>query len=267
MKRKAFTLIELLVVIGVIVILTAILIPALGLVKKHAKLIHCSSNVKQITIKLVEYDIENETFPYSFFSKNNIEVPPGGFLGNDRYGVTGWQWLNYINDKENLNVKGESVFWCPSRRIERLEFKYNILVANYGVNQSICKSWSDYKKDEFTGSPLSSTNILVPAQSLLVVDSGYATINWNHVTNSPPNPLGQSSLEDYSYLPGLAMNKDRNLLEGQKDDAINGRHLNKSVNMGYVDGHVDDVKAEDLFIEKSSEGYKNLTPLWLPRKK
>ena len=72
-------------------------------------------------------------------------------------------------------------------------------------------------------------------------------------------------MEDNSYLPGLSLNEDRALLpEELKDDAINGRHVRKTVNIGFVDGHVTPQKADDLFVEKDNNGYKNLTPLWKP---
>ncbi len=189
------------------------------------------------------------------------------FLGNAIYDSPGWWWLNYIEDQSKEDLEANSLFWCPSRKMKENMFKHNVLVANYGVNQSICRvSITNEKQSEFTGSPLSSADIQFPSQTLLIVDSGYATINWYHVTNSPPVSLGKS-MEDHSYLPGLEMNKNRNLLPELDDDAINGRHLGKKVNIGYVDGHVDCLKAEDLFIEKTPGGYKNLSPLWVPQRK
>jgi prepilin-type processing-associated H-X9-DG protein len=44
--------------------------------------------------------------------------------------------------------------------------------------------------------------------------------------------------------------------------------LGKTVNIGFADGHVViRKKAEDLLVEKTSDGYQNLSPLWLPEKK
>ncbi|GAF94978.1 unnamed protein product, partial [marine sediment metagenome] len=47
-----------------------------------------------------------------------------------------------------------------------------------GVNQSICKSSDDIqnRREEFVGMPLSTSDISRPAETLLIVDSGYSII-------------------------------------------------------------------------------------------
>jgi prepilin-type processing-associated H-X9-DG protein len=89
-------------------------------------------------------------------------------------------------------------------------------------------------------------------------------INWWHATDSPPVSLS-SIIEDTAYIPGLCINKDRLLWPGEEWDAINGRHPNRTVNVGFVDGHVSRTKADDLLVERAGDSYKNLSPLWLPK--
>lgn len=263
MKRPGFTLIELLVVIAIIALLTAILIPALQSSKQRAKAVICSSNIKQLTVGLFMYETENQSFPYGFY--NTYTPPPGGYPGNIAFDKFGWWWFNYTSDYPGRIRSKKTTLWCPSRRINDPKFDF-ILHGNYGVNQSICKSSDDIQRnrEEFVGTPLRGSDIPHPAQTLLIVDSGYGIISWWHATDAPPATLG-STIEDTAYIPGLEINKDRDLWPGQEEDAVDGRHPNKTVNIGYVDGHSGRTKANDLFVEKTTDAYTNRSPLWSPK--
>jgi prepilin-type processing-associated H-X9-DG protein len=210
------------------------------------------------------YEDDNGTFPYAF-DGNFQEEPPGGFSGNHSYDRRGWWWFNHIIDYSRKYSGKDSILWCPSREINDMRLKDNILCGNYGVNQSICKSTTGRRsRAEFIGTPLSSSNILHPSQSLLIVDSGYSMINWWHVTDVPPEPLG-NSIEDAAYVPSLEINREK-IWPGLEWDATTSRHPNKTVNTGFADGHVKSTKADDLFVEKTETGYNNQYPLWRPIK-
>jgi prepilin-type processing-associated H-X9-DG protein len=264
MKRSCFTLVELLVVIATITLLIAILLPSLQISREHTKATLCRSNIRQLVFGLAMYETENQTLPYSF--QSSLTPPPGGYPGHFQYDRMGWWWFNHIIDYSRKDFDKNSVIWCPSRKVKNTKLKNNVLWGNYGVNRSICKSFDDIqsRREQFVGTPLGSSDILHPVQTLLIVDSGYSLISWWHVTDVPPMPLG-STIEDAAYVPGLEINKDKNLWPGQEWDALNGRHPNKTVNVGFADGHVSRKKADDLFVEKTETGYKNRIPLWLPK--
>ncbi len=264
MSRPGFTLIELLMVIAILALIIAILLPSLQNSRQHAKAVLCGSNVKQLVLGLVMYETDNQTFPYgSHFSPT---PPPGGYPGYFQYDRIGWWWFNYISSDYTRKNKGrKGSLWCPSRRIKDPKFDY-VLQGNYGVNKSICKSSSGRKSHaEFVGTPLSSGDISRPGETILIVDSGYSMISWWHVTDVPPVSLGGTQIEDTAYVPGLRINKERTLWPSQEEDAIDGRHPNKKVNVGFADGHVNRTKADDLFVEKTETGYNNHYPLWRPK--
>lgn len=265
MKRQGFTLIELLVVIAIIALLIALLIAVLRRSKQQALAVACNSNVRQLTMGMFMYEGENGTFPFGFY--NTFAEPPYGYFGSSTKDRMGWWWFHFMDGFYKKPNNKTSVISCPSRQISSLTLRYNILYGNYGVNRSICKSSADIglNEEEFAGKPLGSRDIPHPAKSLLIVDSGYTMVGWWHVTDAPPVVLNMSNAEDSAYVPGLEINKDKDLRPGQKEDAIGGRHPNKTVNVGFVDGHSERKKAIDLFIEKKDDTYTNKSPLWVPK--
>jgi prepilin-type processing-associated H-X9-DG protein len=265
MRRIAFTLVELVVAIAIVVLLLTILMASLQTARRQGKAALCGSNIKQLALGLIAYEAENETFPYALDS-TATESPPGGYAGNIAHDRAGWWWFNHITDYSRKDASGSSIIWCPSKQIKIGRLRDNVLCGNYGVNQAICKSSSGRNiHAEFIGTPLQSTDISQPGQTLLLVDSGYSMINWWHAADSPPVVLGNSTIEDTAYIPGLWINKKRALWPGQEEDAVNGRHPNRTVNVGFADGHVERTKADNLHVEKVGDSYKNLRPLWVPK--
>ena len=264
MKNGGFTLIELLVVIGVMALLTAILVPSLQNSRHGAKAILCSSNIKQIAYGLIVYDTDNGTFPPAV-DGTRVDPPPGGFPGDFVYDRPGWWWFNHIFDYSIKDSSRASVLWCPSRQMTNSRLKGNVLCGNYGVNQSICKSSRGSNRKDFVGAPLDTTYILHPDRTLLVVDCGYSMITWRHATDPARVTLSTAREDTASYVPGLWINKEREIWEGLEHDAVDGRHPNKTVNVGFVDGHVNRTEADDLLVEKSDNGYRNQSPLWVPK--
>jgi prepilin-type N-terminal cleavage/methylation domain-containing protein/prepilin-type processing-associated H-X9-DG protein len=268
MERKGFTLIEFLVVIAVIALLAGILLPSLRVSRFQAESLICSSNLRQLASSLSMYHDENGTFPQAFdYSKYARHNPPdGGFAGDAGQNPSGWWWFNFIGIRSTRDYNQDTVIWCPSREITDRRLKRNELCATYGVNESICKiTQGRNTESEFIGTPLSMNDIPRHSETMLVFDSGYSMINWWHVTNIPPEPPGDK-VTDHAYIPGLKINKEKTIWPGLERDAINGRHPNKNVNAGFVDGHVERKKADDLYVEKTQESYKNRYPLWQPSK-
>jgi len=255
----------LLVVIAIIALLMAILVPSLRSSRRRAKAVLCSSNIKQLILGLMMYETENGILPHAF-DNTPVYPPPSGYAGYIQYDRIGWWWFNHMDGYFSKDEAKRTVLSCPSKQIRDYRLKDNILCSNYGVNQSICKSSSGMEShSEFIGTPLRSGNISRAGETLLLVDSGYSMINWWHATDAPPVSLDNTIIEDTAYIPGLWINQERYLWPGQEQDAINGRHPNKTVNVGFVDGHISRIKADSLLVEETADGYKNRSPLWAPK--
>ena len=260
MKRPCFTLIELLVVIAVIAILVALSVAALHASRQRAKTVLCASRIKQVTFDLLMYDTDHQTFPYGFV--DSFTAPPGGYLGSFSYDRLGWWWFHFLPGYDDTK---KTLLCCPSKSLSHPRLKDNVLYGNYGVNRSIFKSPDDIQQQrkEFVGTPLSSGEVM--GATLLIVDSGYSVTSWWHTADVPPSPLYSGRGEDTAYVPGLEINRGRILLPGQEQDAVDGRHPNKTVNAGFGDNHVSTSKAQDLSVEKTADGYANKIPLWSPK--
>ena len=263
MKHRCFTLIELLVVIAMVAILLAILTPVLHSIRQHAKALACSSRIRTLTLDLIMYEEKNHAFPYGF--RDSFTKPPGGFPGDATYNRQGWWWFNIMEGYDDETKK--RTLRCPSKSLRHPRLTTNILYGNYGVNRSLCKSPDGIQKywKEFVGAPLGRFDIPQPSRTLLIVDSGYSIISWWHATDVSPASLDGNRGEDTAYVPGLKINKDRDFLPDQEQDANDGRHPNKTVNVGFADGHIARKKADDLFVEKEAEAYTNKSPLWVPK--
>jgi prepilin-type N-terminal cleavage/methylation domain-containing protein len=73
--RTGFTLVELLVVIGIVSLLAALLMPALGRAKSKAKTILCASNQKQWGLATTMYlDDNRDTVPFFADTTTSTQV-------------------------------------------------------------------------------------------------------------------------------------------------------------------------------------------------
>jgi prepilin-type N-terminal cleavage/methylation domain-containing protein/prepilin-type processing-associated H-X9-DG protein len=96
---KAFTLVELLVVIGIIAVLVAILLPALGRAQQMAKQTACLSNLRNMGNALAMYQNDNHNFYPGHCHQNSLGII---------YAIWPVRLRHYMNGNQ-------AVFWCPAQ--------------------------------------------------------------------------------------------------------------------------------------------------------
>lgn len=259
-----FTLVELLVVISIIAMLLSILMPSLQKARELAKSAICMSNVKNLVLGLNMYEMEHRTFPPVYVTDRTDE-PPGGWVS-----VGKWFWFQYADEM----VGGKSLSSnCPSSTVGASDLsneEARVLYGNYAVNMGICRfeNWDTLgnNNDEYYGKPLSSESIPRLQETLLVLDHGQYSARWE---NADPQRCFGANKTGFGYIPGLA-NEDFNIFlynqirASAQRDAKEGRHSNKTLNIGFCDGHVEKLKATDVVV---GDDKSNRTPLWRPTSK
>jgi len=121
---RAFTLLELLVVVGVLTILAALVLPALGRGKEAARAAACLSNLHQIGIALQVYVSDNQNHLPVMFDRSA-----------DKSTNTNGPSLNQALGRE---VGNTNVFRCPSDRAvfeaTGCSYSWNVLLNGQDVD-------------------------------------------------------------------------------------------------------------------------------------
>ncbi len=274
MGKNGFSIIETIVVIGVIAVLMNLGLAVGRHAREAARASQCMSNQRQLMVALMAYDSDCGTLPFGDHDYPPLmEPPPKEDAGLGMDGPVQW-WFQLILVRHH-SYWCEPVLECPSKAMKDfLVGDRNVLCSNYGVNRSLCLTPDNIRfYKPFVGRPASLTRLRQPGETLLLCDSGYSLVSWWHALAEPlelkPPMNFYANREARSYIPGLSTNSSRadirEFFPMMLDDAIRGRHANKTVNVTFCDGHVARTPAEELRVDMDGEEYINRTPLWVPR--
>ena len=237
-KRGAFTLIELLVVIAIILLLAALLAPALINALRAAKSAACISNLRQIGLALVQYTVDHdEDLPVSDESPNlgNNHGPrqtplilrDGGYLpiSHERGGV----WRCPLDERPYV-PHFLSYYWYNGGPGSPADAPVENVLCSYAANVAYrpCSPQTPFSSWSFDGTSFISKKLAHasnPTSTIWVYDA----IHWNLQAGDPYELFYSwlTLLYQTGTYPGYA-DSYRHDPEG----------YGPSANVLYLDGHV-----------------------------
>jgi prepilin-type processing-associated H-X9-DG protein len=207
-----FTLIELFVVIATILVLAALLVPALRQALASARRAQCINNLRQFGFATRMYWDANDDacFRYRGLSTNNGDIFWFGWLER---GLEGQRAFDATQGALYPYLHGRGVEVCPSLNYSLAKFKLKAQGAAYGYGYNL------HLSAPMNQSAVRASSILCPSDTVVLADA--AQVNTFQSPASPSNPM----LEEFYYV-------STDLTEA----TAHFRH-NRNANAVFCDGH------------------------------
>ncbi len=156
LATKGFTLIELLVVIAIVGILIGMLLPAVQSVRSAARLTHCSNNLRQIGVAVLNYEAAKADLPpsrnYDHYSSWAFLILP--YLEEVNLFESWDPTLKYYYQTEEARQTGINPYVCPTRRgVADISTDGDDILSPYETSGHVAGVTSDYACSAGHGPP------------------------------------------------------------------------------------------------------------------
>jgi prepilin-type N-terminal cleavage/methylation domain-containing protein/prepilin-type processing-associated H-X9-DG protein len=272
--RRGFTLIELMVVVGIIAVLIALLLPTLIAARKNAQTIQCASNLRQLTLALINYSVEWK----GAFPPNNMEI--------EQYWFNEATMGRYIKSTIPMadNTIAGGILVCPGDlegSIRSYSMNFFASGSSSSVTQAIMAGPNSPGKLFRAGAP-GGSNLMLAMESFSAWEAP-----GHEPPKEPPGPVTQAAGWACNAIVGFYQGTaGERFGAGGGSPFAGGRfgdetvcqiayfhHRNQRtnrlitdaygrVNIGFVDGHVTTFSHDDL--ADFSTGMSRFVAMWSP---
>ncbi|MGC9261620.1 MAG: prepilin-type N-terminal cleavage/methylation domain-containing protein [Phycisphaerae bacterium] len=278
-RTQAFTIIELLVVISIIALLLALLLPALAKARNLAQSMVCSSNLRQMSLAVQEYQDSwsGHRFPYGYNSTTGalegwiVALAPYITSSRQQASPTGYQ-INFagletavicpattplpnpngqlvvgqINQTYAWNESASTPFEQNQLEYFQSSYGFNGWLYGYGYESLVSNDTND--NDPFVGVQSNPPAYYWPNNIISVPTSTVPVFGDAFWLDGGPLENTNPSLADISYATGQEPVPENGGVpfSGDIDRWAMARHGN-GINMAFMDGHVEHVEAKNLW--------------------